>query len=134
MKPIIRTIVRTFFKLVRIILGPVMLLKEKLTRPHGITRPQAAQTLIDQDCQNLALYHYKTCPFCMKVRHEIARLSLNLQHIDAQPPGADRDALTQQGGQTKVPCLRITDAAGKSHWLYDSGKIIGYLQDRFAKV
>ena len=129
-----KTIIRPFFKLVRIILGPVMLLKEKLTRPEGVTRTQDAQTQVDQDCKNLVLYHYKTCPFCMKVRHEMARLSLNVQFIDAQPPGANRDALTRHGGLTKVPCLRITDTDGKNQWLYDSDKIIGYLQARFAKI
>lgn len=129
-----KTIIRTFFKLVRIILGPVMLLKEKLTRPQGIVRTPTAQTLVDAECRDLALYQYKTCPFCMKVRHEMARLSLNIKRIDAQPPGVDRDALTHEGGQTKVPCLKITDTAGKSQWLYDSNKIIGYLQGRFAKV
>ena len=129
-----KIIIRTFFKFVRIVLGPVMLLKEKLTRPQGITRTQASQTLVDQDCKNLALYQYKTCPFCMKVRYEMVRLSLNIQHIDAQPPGADRDTLSREGGLTKVPCLRITDTAGKSQWLYDSDKIVGYLQGRFAKI
>ena len=38
-----KIIIRTFFKFVRIVLGPVMLLKEKLTRPQGIARTQAAQ-------------------------------------------------------------------------------------------
>ena len=127
-----KIIIRTFFKTLRVILGPVMLLKEKLTQPKGIVRLQASQQSADLQCQSLALYQYKTCPFCMKVRHEIGRLSLNIQHIDAQPPGADRDALTREGGQTKVPCLKITDAAGKSQWLYDSEQIVGYLRGRFA--
>ena len=127
-----KIIIRTFFKTLRIILGPVMLLKEKLTQPKGIVRLQASRQSADLQCQSLALYQYKTCPFCMKVRHEIGRLSLNIQHIDAQPPGADRDALTREGGQTKVPCLKITDAAGNCQWLYDSEKIIGYLRGRFA--
>ena len=127
-----KIIIRTFFKILRIVLGPVMLLKEKLTRPQGIVRSQTAQQSADLQCQSLALYHYKTCPFCMKVRQEMARLSLNIQRIDAQPPGANRDALTREGGQTKVPCLKITDAAGKSQWLYESDKIIGYLRGRFA--
>jgi glutaredoxin len=127
-----KIIIRTFFKILRIILGPVMLLKEKLTRPQGIVRPAASQHSADLQCQALTLYHYKTCPFCMKVRQEMARLSLNIQRIDAQPPGADRDELTREGGQTKVPCLKITDAAGKSQWLYDSDKIVSYLRGRFA--
>ena len=127
-----KIIIRTFFKTLRIILGPVMLLKEKFTQPKGIIRPPATQQNADLQCQSLALYQYKTCPFCMKVRQEIGRLSLNIKRIDAQPPGADRDALTREGGQTKVPCLRITDAAGQSQWLYDSEKIVGYLRGRFA--
>ena len=127
-----KIIIRTFFKILRIVLGPVMLLKEKLTRPQGIVRAHAAQQSADLQCQALTLYHYKTCPFCMKVRQEMARLSLNIQRIDAQPPGADRDELTRDGGQTKVPCLKITDAAGKSQWLYDSDKIVAYLRGRFA--
>ena len=98
-----KIIIRSFFKLVRIILGPVVLLKEKLTRPQGVKRAPAAQMRANEDCLNLTMYQYKTCPFCMKVRHEMARLSLNIQRVDAQPPGADRDTLTREGGQTKVP-------------------------------
>ena len=127
-----KTIIRTFFKTLRIVLGPVMLLKEKLTRPQGIVRAADTQKSIDLQCQSLALYQYKTCPFCMKVRQEMDRLSLPVKRIDAQPPGASRDELTREGGQTKVPCLKITDAAGKSQWLYESDKIIGYLRGRFA--
>lgn len=77
----------------------------------------------------------KTCPFCAKVRHEIARLSLDLPLIDVQPAGQHRQALIEQGGFAKVPCLKIVDGAGKSEisqWLYDSDKIIGYLRGRFA--
>jgi glutaredoxin len=129
-----KLIIRSFFKLVRIILGPVMLLKEKLTRPKGVVRSAAAQQSIDAQCQGLALYQYKTCPFCMKVRQEMTRLSLNIQRVDAQPPGVDRDTLTREGGQTKVPCLKVTDAAGQSQWLYESDKILGYLRGRFAAV
>ena len=129
-----KIIIRSFFRTLRIVLGPTMLLKEKLTRPKGVVRLQTAQQIADLQCRDLALYQYKTCPFCMKVRQEMARLSLNIQRVDAQPQGADRDTLTREGGQTKVPCLKITDAAGKSLWLYDSDKIVGYLRGRFAQV
>ena len=129
-----KIIIRTFFKTLRLILGPVMLLKETLTRPKGIVRTAAAQQSVDLQCQSLALYQYKTCPFCMKVRQEMARLSLDIERVDAQPPGISRDELTREGGQTKVPCLKITDAAGKSQWLYDSEKIVRYLRGRFAAV
>lgn len=123
--------IRLFFKALRALLGPVMLLKENLTRPRGLVRPPAAQQQVDQQCQSLALYQYKTCPFCIKVRQEISRLSLKIQRIDAQQEGRDRQELRQHGGQAKVPCLKITDPAGNSQWLYDSEKIKAYLQGRF---
>ncbi|MBU1353620.1 MAG: glutathione S-transferase N-terminal domain-containing protein [Gammaproteobacteria bacterium] len=127
-------LVRTFFKTLRVVLGPVMLLKEALTRPQGVVRSEAGQQSVDQSCRALALYQYKTCPFCIKVRHEMRRLSLNILKVDAQPEGPARSELTQQGGHTKVPCLKITDEAGNSHWLYDSEKIIAYLRSHFAQV
>ncbi|MBU0746398.1 MAG: glutathione S-transferase N-terminal domain-containing protein [Gammaproteobacteria bacterium] len=127
-------LVRTFFKTLRVVLGPVMLLKEALTRPQGVVRSEAGQQSVDQSCRALALYQYKTCPFCIKVRQEMRRLSLNILKVDAQPEGPARSELTQQGGHTKVPCLKITDEAGNSHWLYDSEKIIAYLRSHFAQV
>ena len=123
--------IRYFFKTLRIALGPVMLLKERLQRPAGVLRTPEAQQSADAQCQSLALYDYKTCPFCMKVRQEMRRLSLNIRHIDAQPEGSDRAALIAGGGLAKVPCLKITDEAGASQWLYDSDKIVAYLRGRF---
>ena len=125
-------LIRSFFKTLRVILGPVMLLKERLTQPAGLVRLQVAQEIIDKQCESLVLFHYKTCPFCMKVRQEMRRLSLPIQCLDAQAEGPNREALRQGGGLTKVPCLQITDAAGSSQWLYDSDKIIAYLRGRFS--
>jgi glutaredoxin len=127
-------LIRTFFKSLRVVLGPVMLLKERLTRPTALQRLQAAQNTVNQQCGSLVLFHYKTCPFCMKVRQEMRRLSLPIQHLDAQAEGLNRDALRQGGGLVKVPCLKITDAAGGSQWLYDSDKIVAYLRSRFANT
>jgi hypothetical protein len=123
--------IRYFFKTLRIVLGPVMLLKERLQRPAGLVRTPEAQQNADAQCQSLVLYHYKTCPFCMKVRQEMRRLSLNIRRIDAQPEGSDRAALVAGGGLAKVPCLKIMDASGASHWLYDSDQIVAYLRGRF---
>ena len=86
------------------------------------TRPEPGQ-----QCQALVLCQYKTCPFCIKVRHEISRLSLKINRIDAQHEGADRQELLKRGGHAKAPCLKITDAAGKTQRLYDSEKIVAYL-------
>lgn len=126
--------IRTFFRTLRIVLGPFMVLKETLTRPKGISRDALVQASVDTQCQSLTLFQFKTCPFCIKTRQEISRLSLNIDRVDAQHDGAGRQALLAGGGQTKVPCLRITDSAGTSEWLYDSGNIIAYLRGRFAAV
>ena len=121
--------VRLFFKTLRILIGPLMLLWERLTRPQGVVRAPALQSVIDRKSQSLVLYQYKTCPFCIKVRQEMRRLSLNIERRDAQHDGTNRDELVRGGGKAKVPCLKITDSAGNSQWLYESGAIMAYLRD-----
>ena len=127
-----KILIRSFFKLLRIILGPFMLLWETISRPQGIARTPAAQEAVDRQCRDMVLYQYRTCPFCMKVRREIHRLSLTIATLDAQQQGTNRDELVRNGGQAKVPCLKITDQAGKSEWMYESDRIIAYLNGRFA--
>jgi glutaredoxin len=127
-----KTVIRAFFRTLRLVLGPVMLLKERLTQPAGVVREAAAQTRVDQQCQSLALYQFSTCPFCIKVRQEMRRLSLPIEKRDAQHHTANRDALLQATGATQVPCLRITEADGQTRWLKDSGAIVTYLRERFA--
>lgn len=126
-----KTIVRTFFKTLRLVLGPFVLLWEWLRRPRGVVREPAAQATVNLQCASLVLYQYTTCPFCIKVRQEMRRLSLPIERRDAQKDPAHRQALLQGGGAAKVPCLKITDAAGQSQWLYDSAAIIDYLRARF---
>jgi glutaredoxin len=127
-----KTVIRTFFRTLRVVLGPVMLLKERLTQPVGVQRAPAAQAAVDQQCQSLALYQFSTCPFCIKVRQEMRRLSLPIEKRDAQHHAANRDALLQGSGASKVPCLQITEANGQTRWLQDSSEIVAYLRKRFA--
>ena len=123
---------RTFFKTLRLVLGPVLLLRERLTAPEGIVRAPQAQQDVDRQCRDLALYQFRTCPFCIKVRQEMRRLSLAVELRDAQHDAVHREALLQGGGKPVVPCLRIRDDQGNSRWLYESGEIIAYLRGRFA--
>jgi glutaredoxin len=124
--------IRLFFKTIRIILGPFLLLWERVNHPKGLVRSSALQATVDQQCQSLVLYQYKTCPFCLKVRQEIRRLSLKIERRDAQPEGKNRQDLIAAVGRAKVPCLQITDTDGKVQWLNDSAKIVAYLNGRFA--
>ncbi|MBS1146677.1 MAG: glutaredoxin family protein, partial [Proteobacteria bacterium] len=61
-------------------------------------RPAAEQQAIDSRTRNLALYHYPTCPFCLKTRRAAQRLSLNIELRDAQHDAAHRAALIAGGG------------------------------------
>ena len=126
-----KTVIRAFFRTLRIVLGPVMLLKERLTQPTGVQRAPAEQAKVDQQCQSLALYQFSTCPFCIKVRQEMRRLSLPIEKRDAQHHADHRNELLQGSGATKVPCLKITEADGKIRWLQDSTEIVAYLRGRF---
>ena len=121
-----------FFRMLRLALMPFMLLWAKLAMPKGMVRSAEAQRQIDLECSQLALYHFKTCPFCIKVRHEMGRLSLPVTLHDAQHVSEHRDALLQGGGKIQTPCLRITDAQGQVQWMYESDDIIKYLRQRFA--
>ena len=124
-------VIRAFFRTLRVVLGPFMLLKERLTQPTGVQRAPAAQATVDLQCQSLALYQFSTCPFCIKVRQEMRRLSLPIEKRDAQHDSAHRDALLQGSGATKVPCLKITDSQGQTQWLQDSNAIMAYLRAHF---
>lgn len=126
-----KLIVRLFFRTLRVLLIPFVLLWEIVTTPRGVVRPAAEQAKIDEQTRHLALYQFKTCPFCIKVRREIARLSLNIELRDAQHDAKHRADLLQGGGSLQVPCLRITDAQGNSQWMYESSEINAYLHKRF---
>jgi glutaredoxin len=121
-----------FFRLIRIILGPFLLLSEWLSSPKGIVRTIGEQVIVDAQCKKLALYEFKTCPFCIKVRQEMRRLSLTIEKRDAQNNQEHRATLLAQGGSSKVPCLHITKDNGDVIWVYESKEIIRYLQEQFS--
>ena len=127
MKPLIRL----FFRTVRLVLTPVLLLGNWLTQPKGVVRPAAAQAAVDARTRNLALYQFPTCPFCIKVRRTLRRLSLNVELRDARHDEAHRAALIAGGGKPQVPCLRITDEQGKQTWMYESDAINAWLNREF---
>ncbi len=124
---------RIFFKAIRALLGPVILLWDALTTPKGIVRSAQAQQRIDADTSRLVLYQFRTCPFCVKVRRAMKRLSLNVETRDALRDMQSRQQLLQGGGQIKVPCLKITGEDGEATWMYESSAIVEYLQHRFAE-
>ena len=124
--------IKYFFRTLRFILIPFVLFWEIATTPKGMIRTVAEQQLIDDKTRNLVLYQFNTCPFCIKVRREIHRLSLKIELRDAQHDPINRAALLAGGGSLQVPCLKITDTQGQSRWLYESAEINAYLHREFA--
>jgi glutaredoxin len=129
-----KLVARLFFRTLRAILGPFLLLGDWLTRPKGIVRPALEQQAVDTRTRSLALYHFPTCPFCLKTRRTLRRLSLDIELRDARSDEAHRAALVAGGGKPQVPCLQITDANGQLSWLYESDAINAYLNREFGAV
>jgi hypothetical protein len=99
--------------LLRLVLGPFMLAWEELSWPKGISRSPERQRGVDHTCEDLALYQFRTCPFCIKVRQEMRRLSLNVARLDAQAKGQVRNELVTGGWVVKVPCPARRQCAGR---------------------
>lgn len=127
-----RLVIRLFFRLLRRLLMPFMLIYAAVSKPKPITRDEKAQSQVNDDCRNLTLYQFATCPFCIKVRKEVHRLALPISMANVQKDADARQALEQGGGRVKVPCLKIEHEDGRTEWMYESKEINSYLQQRFA--
>jgi glutaredoxin len=117
-------------KIFRQALGRIIVFFDFLTRPRRMKRSAKVQESVDQQTQNLALYQFYACPFCVKVRRAMHRLNLNIPLRDARNDEKSRQELFDGGGQIKVPCLQIKDNGGVK-WMYESNDIIDYLEKRF---
>lgn len=122
-------LIRSFFKLIRLVLAPMMIIYEWVTTPKGVARSPQAQAELDAQTATMTLYEFRTCPFCIKVRRNVARHSLRIKRRNAQHDQAARQDLLLGGGQVKVPCLQISAADGTSTWLYESDAINTYLDE-----
>ncbi len=118
-------------KLVRWLLGRLILGIDFLTSPKPVIREHEAQRAIDAVTANMSLYQFNACPFCVKVRRQIKRHGLNIELRDAQHNAAFKEELMNQGGKHKVPCLRIENGPEDVKWLYESSDIIAFLETEF---
>ena len=122
-----RTLIRGFFRLVRLLLAPFMYLWAAWPVRGRVQRSPEAQAALQERLRGMVLYHFPTCPFCIRTRRELKRLGIELPLRDAQHDPDARRELEQGGGKVQVPCLRIPEPDGNSRWLYESDDIIAYL-------
>jgi len=111
------------------------MLSDLLARALGfssvVQRSPEEQRRVDAETARLALYHFTSCPYCIKVRRVIGRLDLCIELRDIRKERGWADELVQKGGKGQVPCLRIEEPDGKVRWLYESDDIVRYLERRF---
>ena len=120
------------FKPVRWVLGQIIIFIDWVTRPKPMQRSTDAQAEVDQQTENMVLYHFQMCPFCVKTRRQIRRLALNIENRDARNDPQWNQELIDDGGKYQVPCLKITASDGSVNWLYESTEINQYLDEKFA--
>ena len=113
--------------IVRLVLGEIIIFLNWCFRPTQVRRSQADQRALDKQCESMALYQFRGCPFCVKVRRELYRLNMRVELRDIEKHKAFKDELLAGGGKTMVPCLKIESDQGVQ-WMYESSDINAYLQ------
>lgn len=115
-------------KLLRNALGLVIVFISFITLPKKLKRDDSAQQSAQNKADKLALYQFYACPFCVKTRRAIHALNIDIDYRDAANNTQYRQELLENGGEIKVPCLRI-EKDNKVEWLYESSDIIHYLNN-----
>lgn len=116
--------------LIRNVLGAIIAFFDVITRGSKLKRTKEDQQQLEKELQQLKLYQFFACPFCIKTRRAMYKMNLPIVKCDASKGSPYRDELLQGGGKVQTPCLRIESATGTT-WLYESSEIIDYLRQRF---
>ena len=119
--------------LIRNGIGTILVFFDLITRGKKLKRSPEVQQKIEADLENLCLYQFFACPFCIKTRRRMHQLNLPISTLGVAKGSPHRDELLKGGGKIQTPCLRIENE-GQVEWLYESSAIITYLEQRFTDV
>jgi len=114
----------------RRIVGFVVNLVGRFTRPVPIVRTEQERKTLAREVKRLRVYDYPSCPNSIRLRHALYRLNLDIQYCDIRKSTVHRDNLLHELGRLHAPCLRIEDSQ-QVQWLDESEQIIHYLNQRF---
>jgi glutaredoxin len=117
-------------RLIRSILGFLILKWDAFTAPEPMHRDPEKQRQIEAETSTMTLYQLHACPFCVKVRREMRRLNLPIAMKDVGTDAAASRELVSGGKLDQVPCLRIDGPQG-TQWMYESSAINDFLRARF---
>ena len=121
-------------KLIRFIVGRIILLLDFLTRSSPVIRSREDQDSVDAAVTGLSLYQFKAYPFCVKVRRHMRRRSIKIELKDAKTDLLIKEELIREGGKHKVPCLRIAEDNKEVQWLYSSDEICRFLDAKLDQL
>lgn len=113
-------------KILRYIIGKILLAINFVTMPKLGKRSPEKQKEVEEELKSYSLYQFSACPFCIKVRRVMRKLNLPIELRNANVDEKLKAELLAKGGSPKVPCLRIGDS-----WMYESNDIIKYLEKKF---
>ena len=113
-------------KVIRWILGRMIIFLDFVFSPQSRLRDKNAQDLINKITNSYKLYQYYACPFCVKVRRFLKREAINIELIDAKND-LFKKKLIKNGGMLKVPCLRVSSKKKQVEWIYESNEIIDFI-------
>jgi len=119
-----------FINLIRNVVGLIIATIDVVTRGPKLKRTLEAQQQVEKELQNLSLYQFFACPFCIKTRRAMHKLNLPIEKRNVTNNSSYRNELLKGGGKVKTPCLRIEEN-GEVKWMYESSDIIRYLEKRF---
>ena len=120
-------------RILRTSIGYVVIFFDWITRGKGVARSAQEQEKVQAALGGLSLYQHQACPFCIKTRRALHKLSAKVEIRDIRKTPSYREQLEVGGGRVKVPCLRIEDG-DDVRWMYESGEIIGFLSQRVNAV
>jgi glutaredoxin len=116
-------------KLIRIVLGKIILLLDAVFAPKPvIQRAAEAQTVLDAKTKTWTMYQLQACPFCVKVRRQMKRFSIQIPFKDVGSDPQAYQELMEGGKIDQVPCLRLVDQSGAVQWMYESSEINAFLE------
>lgn len=116
-------------RILRTSLGYVVIFFDWITRGKGVVRSPEEQEKVQAVLKGLSLYQHQACPFCVKTRRALHKLSATVEIRDIRKNSSYREQLETGGGRVKTPCLRIEEGADV-RWMYESGEIISYISQR----
>ena len=74
---------KLFIKLIRNLLGLIIATADVLTRGTKLKRAPETQQQINTEVQDLTLYQFFACPFCIKTRRAMYKLNLPIEKRSA---------------------------------------------------